>query len=339
MGNQILQRRSEISPTQIDSIVAYITRSVRDISVASRHQSATYERMTGAMQAVMEVAEQVAGDSQQTSDGADRLEQVVQQLRQLVGVSRRARQSGVTVTSLELGNGRAMDGAFAAAGRTVQAVPPQRGPRSGRLARQEAARAGAMAGAGMPSTGQNMRMRRGMQQPGEMGMGGMNGGMNGGMSGGARGAPQPAPYPGAPQPAPYPGAPQPAPYPGAPTPGHNGGGWGQMPSAPFGGAPAYGTPSGPNGGSGGSGWNVPAPNSGPAPWAGRGPNSGPSFGGGFQAPQPSEVMPGGDRRRFGQQSGPNFGAPAGMPSLDGTAGGSNGWGDGTTGSQPWNRDE
>ncbi|HEY7984440.1 MAG TPA: hypothetical protein VID73_09740, partial [Ktedonobacterales bacterium] len=94
-----------------------------------------------------------------------------------------------------------------------------------------------------------------------------------------------------------------------------------------------------SGGSGGSGWNVPAPNSGPAPWAGRGPNSGPSFGGGFQAPQPSEVMPGGDRRRFGQQSGPNFGAPAGMPSLDGTAGGSNGWGDGTTGSQPWNRDE
>src|SRR5262249_49260828 len=31
MGNQVLQRRQEISPTQIDSILAYITRSVRDI--------------------------------------------------------------------------------------------------------------------------------------------------------------------------------------------------------------------------------------------------------------------------------------------------------------------
>jgi hypothetical protein len=315
MGNQILQRRSEISPTQIDSIVAYITRSVRDISVASRHQSATYERMTGAMQAVMEVAEQVAGDSQQTSEGANRLEQVVQQLRQLVGVSRRARQSGATVTSLELGNGRVMDGAVNDQGRTVQAVPPQRGPRSGRLAgaRQESSRAAAMAGAGMPSTGQNMRMRRGMQQPGEMGMGGM-----GGMGGGARGGAMPAPYPSGPQ------------------QGHNSGGWGQMPSAPFGGAPAFGVPSGPTGG---GGWNAPSPNSGPAPWAGRGPNSGPNFGGGFPAAQPSEVAPGGERRRFGQNSGPNFGAPDGMPSLDGAAGASNGWGDGNTGSQPWNRNE
>src|SRR5260221_5774380 len=102
MGNQILQRRAEISPTQIDSIVAYITRSVRDISVASRHQTSTYERMTAAMQAVMEVAQQVANDSQQTSENAGRLEQVVQQLRQLVGVRRRAMLTGATSTSAEL---------------------------------------------------------------------------------------------------------------------------------------------------------------------------------------------------------------------------------------------
>jgi hypothetical protein len=321
MGNQILQRRSEISPTQIDSIVAYITRSVRDISVASRHQSATYERMTGAMQAVMEVAEQVAGDSQQTSDGANRLEQVVQQLRQLVGVNRRGRQPGTTTaTSLEYGNAQMAAAAANGQGRTVQAVPPQRGPRSGRLAgaRPEPMR-GALAGvgAGMPSTGQNMRLRRGMLQPGELGMG--------------------APTPRGPMPAPYPSGPQ-----------QRSGGWGQMPSAPFGGTPSFGEPVP------GTGWTVPSPNSGPAPWAGRGPNSGPNMGGPNSGPNfggpnsgpnsgggfasPPSAAPGSDRRRFGQNSGPNFGTPEGMPSLDGAAG-SNAWGDGNTGSQPWSRNE
>jgi hypothetical protein len=86
MGNQVLQRRQEISPTQIDSILAYITRSVRDISVASRQQAAQYERMTGAMQAVIEIAEQVAGNSQQSSESSERLDLVVRQLQQLVGV-------------------------------------------------------------------------------------------------------------------------------------------------------------------------------------------------------------------------------------------------------------
>jgi hypothetical protein len=309
MGNQILQRRSEISPTQIDSIVAYITRSVRDISVASRHQSATYERMTGAMQAVMEVAEQVAGDSQQTSEGANRLELVVQQLRQLVGVSRRSRQAGATVTSLELGNGQLPEGATNGRGRTIQASPPQRGGRSGRLPGGARAGRGALAGVGaggMPSTGQNMRMRRGMQQPAEFGPGT-----------GPRGGPMPAPYPSGSQQRP-------------------GAGWGQAPSEPFGGAPAFSGPI-----ASGTGWNVPSPNSGPVPWAPRGPmpgpNSGPNFGGGFQSPP--EVMPGGERRRLDQNSGPNFGVPDGMPSLDGAAGGTSGWGTGGTGGQGWGRNE
>src|SRR5262249_10418556 len=92
MGNQVLQRREEISPTQIDSILAYITRSVRDISVSSRQQAAQYERMTGAMQAVIEIAEQVAGNSQQSTESAERLDLVVRQLQQLVGVRLRGRR-------------------------------------------------------------------------------------------------------------------------------------------------------------------------------------------------------------------------------------------------------
>ncbi len=85
MGVQVLQRRAEISPTQIDSIINYVTRSTHDISIQSRQQASTVDRMNGAMQAVMEVAQQVARDSQQTTEGAERLEQVVRQLQRLVG--------------------------------------------------------------------------------------------------------------------------------------------------------------------------------------------------------------------------------------------------------------
>jgi hypothetical protein len=85
MGSQVLQRRAEVSPAQVDSILNYVTRSTYDIGVASRQQAATVERMNGAMQAVMEVAQQVANDSQQTTEGAERLEQVVRQLQHLVG--------------------------------------------------------------------------------------------------------------------------------------------------------------------------------------------------------------------------------------------------------------
>jgi hypothetical protein len=88
MGNQVIQRRAEISPPQLDSILAYMTRSVRDISQASKQQAAQYERMSGAMQAVIEIAEQVAGNSQQSTESAERLQLVVRQLQQLVGARR-----------------------------------------------------------------------------------------------------------------------------------------------------------------------------------------------------------------------------------------------------------
>lgn len=101
MGNQVLQRRADISPTQIDSILAYITRSVRDISVASRQQASQYERMTGAMQAVIEIAEQVAGNSQQASESSERLELVVRQLQQLVGVRQLSRTTTSEASGME----------------------------------------------------------------------------------------------------------------------------------------------------------------------------------------------------------------------------------------------
>lgn len=152
MGNQVLQRRGEISPTQIDSILAYITRSVRDISVSSKQQASQYERMTGAMQAVIEIAEQVAGNSQQASESSERLELVVRQLQQLVGV----RQFSRGVTSEAMGmeslaadlNARQASSQQQRAG-TIRAVRPARAMAPNMAMGFEAN--GVSAGMGMPA--------------------------------------------------------------------------------------------------------------------------------------------------------------------------------------------
>ncbi len=175
MGNQVLQRRQEISPAQIDSILAYITRSVRDISVASKQQAVQYERMTGAMQAVIEIAEQVAGNSQASSESSERLELVVRQLRQLVGVRLRGRK-GTEESAVDAMTQMGM-AAQANAGPTSQEQMRGARPRGG-VARGPATggRSGAMGGAmgnpGMSSAG--------MMAPPASAWGGMNGGMNGG---------------------------------------------------------------------------------------------------------------------------------------------------------------
>ena len=164
MGNQVLQRRQELSPSHIDSILAYITRSVRDISVASRQQASQYERMTGAMQAVIEIAEQVAGNSQQASESSERLELVTRQLQQLVGV----RQLPRSTASETMGMESTPDLTPRAAGKpagprgTIRAVRPER-----KQAANTGAGAGGMAGAALSSTGNMGGM------PGTAGMGQM----------------------------------------------------------------------------------------------------------------------------------------------------------------------
>ena len=127
MGMQVLQRRTEISPTQIDSIINYVTRSTHDISVQSRQQASTVDRMNGAMQAVMEVAQQVARDSQQTTEGAERLEQVLLQLQRLVGASKLAKTSVEAVATPGMNDAttnRATTGSPGAASMLVPASSP-----------------------------------------------------------------------------------------------------------------------------------------------------------------------------------------------------------------------
>jgi hypothetical protein len=128
MGIQVLQRRSEISPTQIDSIINYLTRSSHDISIQSSQQASTVERMNGAMQAVIEVAQQVARDSQQTTEGAERLEQVVLQLQQLVGTSdltgAKAAAGKTNTGARNIESGREMSGSPGAVSTLAPTPPP-----------------------------------------------------------------------------------------------------------------------------------------------------------------------------------------------------------------------
>ena len=54
--------------------MAYMTRSVRDISVSSQQHATTVDRMSSAMEAVIEVADQVANSSRQMTESAGRLQ-------------------------------------------------------------------------------------------------------------------------------------------------------------------------------------------------------------------------------------------------------------------------
>jgi methyl-accepting chemotaxis protein len=90
IGTQVTMRRAEIAPNQFESIMSFMTRSVNDINNASRNQTSTVERMTSAMQAVIEIADQVSSSSTQTNDSAKRLDGVIIALEELVtGRSRR----------------------------------------------------------------------------------------------------------------------------------------------------------------------------------------------------------------------------------------------------------
>jgi len=92
-GSSILANWSTLSSDQLNAFIAYISRSMHDISIASQQQAKTYARMNGAMQAVTEVAEQVARDSNDTAEHARRLEEVVLALQSLVGSDTSLRQT------------------------------------------------------------------------------------------------------------------------------------------------------------------------------------------------------------------------------------------------------
>src|SRR5260370_28732228 len=123
--------------------------------------------MTGAMQAVIEIAEQVAGNSQQSTESSERLDLVVRQLQQLVGVRLTSRRD----TTGNLGLGSVPDMTQAAASRssrrgTVRAVRPSARRGAQAMTPMPAANAGRMgtmmapANAGFPNSASQMGMAR-----------------------------------------------------------------------------------------------------------------------------------------------------------------------------------
>jgi hypothetical protein len=106
IGTQVAMRRAEIAPAQFESIMAYMTRSAGDISVASRHQTTTIDRMASAMEAVVEIADQVSNSSQHTTESAKRLDTVIGELEQLVtGKTKNSRRTQAGQASGSMASG------------------------------------------------------------------------------------------------------------------------------------------------------------------------------------------------------------------------------------------
>jgi len=193
IGSQVAMRRAEIAPAQFESIMAYMTRSAGDISVASRHQTTTIERMSSAMEAVVEIADQVSSSSQQTTDSARRLDSVIGELEQLVtgkkNIRRAARSEPQQTNSGAMNSGQMNSGQMNSGqmGPSGQMNPGMMGP-SGQMP---------MNGGQMPMSPNGSRPRQGGMGGPPMG-GGMSGQMpmsnsrpNGQMSGGYGGMPGP----------------------------------------------------------------------------------------------------------------------------------------------------
>ncbi len=77
-------RRSEMSHAQYEAVLAFMSNQSRSINSYAQQQNHTIDRMSKAMQAVIEIADQVVDSSQDTQNNADQLNEVVLRLNQLV---------------------------------------------------------------------------------------------------------------------------------------------------------------------------------------------------------------------------------------------------------------
>lgn len=153
VGTQVALRRAEITPPQLEAIMGFMTRSVREISISSHKHASTVERMSGAMEAVTEMADQVADSSRQMSESAQRLETVVSQLEELV-TGRRRRPAARTEKANKMDRDSGMNrdngmnmGGPAANGAGRGGMRTASGPRP--LSLPDAARSGTRSGPGM----------------------------------------------------------------------------------------------------------------------------------------------------------------------------------------------
>jgi hypothetical protein len=116
MGTSALANWETLTTEQLQGFIAYIARSMHDISSVTQHQAKTYARMSSAMRAVKDVTGQVARASHDTAENAQRLEQVVLALQDLLGSSATAPTASVPAATQD--NSRRSPGSIATLARS-----------------------------------------------------------------------------------------------------------------------------------------------------------------------------------------------------------------------------
>jgi methyl-accepting chemotaxis protein len=84
-GFDLLQRRQQAEPATTKKSLEHIITASRYIEDASQHQTASIQKLSTALKVATQVTEQLASGATSATDAATQMEQVVQQLRSVVG--------------------------------------------------------------------------------------------------------------------------------------------------------------------------------------------------------------------------------------------------------------
>ncbi len=84
-GFELLQRRQQAEPAATKKSLEHIITASRYIEDASQHQTTSIQKLSTALKVATQVTEQLATGATSATDAATQLEQVVQQLRSVVG--------------------------------------------------------------------------------------------------------------------------------------------------------------------------------------------------------------------------------------------------------------
>lgn len=84
-GIELMQRRQQVDPAFTKKALEHIITASRYIEDASQHQTTSIQKLSTALKVATQVSEQLATGATSATDAATQLEQVVQQLRSVVG--------------------------------------------------------------------------------------------------------------------------------------------------------------------------------------------------------------------------------------------------------------
>jgi hypothetical protein len=84
-GMELMQRRQQVDPNVTKKALEHVITASRYIEDASQHQTTSIQKLSTALKVATQVTEQLATGATSATDAATQLEQVVQQLRSVVG--------------------------------------------------------------------------------------------------------------------------------------------------------------------------------------------------------------------------------------------------------------